>query len=90
MRFGIGVRKGTFGSIAHIPVVDNVLADFKSRHFEGNLEWSLQDKLFQKVVERFGEPDVDLFTTRLNKKIDCFVAWKPDPDAYATDTFSMD
>ena len=32
-----------FLSIAHIPGIDNDLADFKSRHFSDNVKWSLND-----------------------------------------------
>ena len=41
-------------SIAHIPGVENVLADHKSRHFADNLEWELNPKLFQKIIEVLG------------------------------------
>ena len=77
-------------SIAHIPGVDNVLADFKSRHFQDNLEWALNDKLFEKIVESFGQPDVDLFASRLNRKLHNYVARYPDPDAMAIDAFCLD
>ena len=75
---------------AHIPGVDNVLADYKSRHFEDNLEWCLSDKIFRTIVSVFGKPEVDLFASRLNHKLDRFVSWKPDPQAIAVDAFSLD
>ena len=74
---------------AHIPGVENVVADFKSRNFADNLEWSLSDKLFQKVVRRFGMPDIDLFASRLNCKVEKFVSWNPEPNAFAIDAFTM-
>ena len=77
-------------SIAHIPGIENVLADYKSRHFSDNLEWSLNDKLFAKVVKVFGEMEVDLFATRLNAKLPCYVSWQPDPKALAVDAFMLD
>ena len=76
-------------SIGHIPGVENVLADYKSRNFADELEWSLNDKLFEKVTERFGLPEIDLFATRLNKKVPRFVWWHPDPEACAIDAFLM-
>ena len=79
-----------FLSVAHIPGIDNDLADFKFRHFSDNVEWSLNDKLFKKVVKVFGEPEIDLFATRLNNKVDKYVSWKPDPTAFAIDAFSLE
>ena len=34
-------------------------------------------------------PDIDMFASRLNKQIECFVSWRPDPDAVAIDAFSL-
>lgn len=34
-------------------------------------------------------PDIDLFTSRLNAKTDCFVSWHPEPGAMAVDAFSI-
>ena len=76
-------------TIAHIPGVENVLVDEKSRKFADNLEWKLGDKLFEKVVENFGEPNIDLFASRLNRKTELFVSWLPDPEAAAIDAFSL-
>ena len=82
-------RRDMWLSAAHIPGVENTLADYKSRHFADNLEWSLNDKLYEKVVDAFGEPEIDLFATRLNCKVPKFVAWLPEPLAVAIDAFSM-
>ena len=72
-----------------MPGVQNVLADYKSRNFSDNLEWSLNNKIFEKIVHVFGQPEIDLFASRLNKKVDRFVSWKPDPEAEANNAFSM-
>ena len=77
-------------TIAHVPGVENCLADFISRNFQDNLEWSLGDRLFDRIVQCFGHPQIDLFASRLNKKVDRYVAWTPDPGAFAIDAFSID
>ena len=41
---------------------------------------------FQKV---FGQPDIDLFASRLNAQIMTYVSWKPDPKASFIDAFSI-
>ena len=35
-------------------------------------------------------PDVDMFASRLNHKIDKYIAWKPDQWAIAIDAFAID
>ena len=78
-------------SIAHIPGVDNHLADYKSRHFADNLEWEVSDRIWSKIVHVFRQqPDIDLFASRLNRKVNCYVSWMPDPNAYAIDAFMLD
>ena len=42
-------------AIAHILGVENVLADYKSRNFSDNLEWSLSTGLFKRIVNCFWE-----------------------------------
>ena len=80
---------GDWLTIAHIPGKENVVADYKSRHFSDNVEWSLADKYFNKICTVFGEPNIDLFASRLNKKIEKYVSFQPDPFAYNIDAFSM-
>ena len=76
-------------TIAHIPGVQNVLADFKSRKFADNVEWSLNPSIFERVCNTFGKPQVDLFASRLNCKCVRYVSWTPDPEAIAIDAFTL-
>ena len=76
-------------TVAHIPGVENVLADYKSRHFSDNVEWMLNPKIFGKICQRFGLPQVDLFASRLNKQVELYVSWLPDPGSIAVDAFSI-
>ena len=34
-------------------------------------------------------PDIALFASRLNAKVDCVVSWHPEPGAMAVDAFSI-
>ena len=81
--------KNIWISGAHIPGVDNVLADHKSRNFQDNLEWGLSQKIFDKITKIFRQPTIDLFATRLNCKSERYVSWLPDPQAIAIDAFSI-
>ena len=38
---------------------------------------------YRTLVSRSRKPDVNLFASRLNAKLPCYFAWKPDPNAYA-------
>ena len=76
-------------TITHLPGKLNFEADKASREFHDDTEWSLDVQVYQTLVSRWGTPDVDLFASRLNAKILCYVAWKPDPNAYAIDAFTL-
>ena len=74
---------------SHIPGRDNVLADSASRTFNDRHEWKLDVNVFRALCTVFGVPDIDLFASRLNKQIDLFCSWKPDPEATFFDAFSF-
>ena len=76
-------------SAAHIPGVLNTEADEQSRKFSDASEWKLNPKLFDKIIKTMGMPDIDLFASRLNKQLDRYVSWHPEPDAIATNAFSL-
>ncbi len=74
---------------AHVPGKKNVLADKESRTHNHDIEWSLKKKWFDWIVKQFGKPDVDLFASRINKQVEKYAAWRPDPHAMCIDAFSM-
>ena len=55
-----------------------------------NSEWSLNADTFQRVIDIWGQPSLDLFASRLNFKCDRYVAWQPDPYCEAVDAFTLD
>ena len=75
-------------SVAHIPGILNERADYESRNFADNIEWSLKESLFKRIVGVLGQPEIDLFATRLNNKVERYISWKPDPNAVAVDAFT--
>ena len=66
-------------SAAHIPGVHNILAHIASREFYDAAEWMLPTQKFQELVHIFGQPEIDLFASRLNNQLPIYVSWKPDP-----------
>lgn len=76
--------------VRHIPGHLNLLADSLSRSLAPvNTEWELHRSVFQSVVLHWGKPNIDLFATSLNFKIQTFVSPVPDPRAYAVDAMAM-
>ena len=74
----------------HIPGKCNKVADKMSREFDVNTEWSLSLNIFHLIEKQFDFcPEIDLFATRLNYKVDKYVSWLPDPSFIAVDAFSI-
>ena len=67
----------------HLPGLLNTHADLESRSIHDNTEWKLNTILFDKICQKWGKPEIDLFASRLNCQLDEFMSWKPDPSAKA-------
>lgn len=77
-------------SAAHIPGVANIDADRESRMTNSDTEWMLLPNIFSEICQALNfQPHIDMFATRLNHQCPVYVAWRPDPDAYDIDAFSM-
>ena len=74
---------------SHIPGIDNEHADFMSRNFSDNTEWTLNQHIFEKICHVWGTPDVDLFASRLNHKVPMYVSWDKDPNAIDNNAFTL-
>lgn len=72
----------------HVPGLENQIADIKSRKFNDNIEWSLKGDVFDHIVEKWGLPDIDLFASRLNHKVDVYMAYDKDPHCLAVDALN--
>jgi len=75
---------------SYIPSKANVIADRESRRLNWDIEWQLNPANFDKIVAKYGSPNMDLFATRHNTHCSKFISWKPDPDAYSIDAFTLD
>ena len=74
----------------HIPGRLNVVADKLSRLGQTiQTEWSLLPEVFHMICRKWHRPQVDLFTTRFNRKLPLFVSPVPDPLAWAIDALSL-
>ena len=73
----------------HLPGLENVTADFLSRHLSDRTDWMLDPEIFQCINNRMGPIQVDLFATRFTAQVPHFFSWRPDPEAEATDAFQQ-
>ena len=74
---------------SHVPVVKNTTADLRSRLFYNNKEWSLNERVAKALFDQFGKPEIDMFASRLNTRCTKYASYKPDPDAYHVNAFSL-
>ena len=66
------------------------LADEPARKINSQEEWMLTRTIFSKALRFNITPKIDLFASRLNNQLPPYVSYKPDPNAYAVDAFSLD
>lgn len=74
---------------SYIKSSENSIADAESRRLQPDTEWELQETAFQTITEKYGQPQIDLFATRINAKCETYVSWHRDPDAYAINAFTI-
>ena len=74
---------------AHTPGTINTETDKQSRVLEDATERKLNPALFNKIVESFGKPDIDLFATRINNQLDRYVSWHPERQTMVIIAFSL-
>ena len=74
-------------SAIHIAGKDNLKADYLSRNQDNSSEWSLDGGKLNRILTHFQfSPTIDLFASRINFKVDRYVAWQPDPGSLLTNT----
>ena len=83
------ISRNIFLSITFLPGILNSEADEKSRIFNDRTEWMLNQKIFDKLTNMAGTPDIDLFASRLNYKLKPFVSWGRDPESFAVNAFLL-
>ena len=82
-------KKNIWLSITHIEGRLNVEPDTLSRQFDDKTEWMINPVVFKNLQKIF-PLEIDLFASRLNKQLDKYVSWQPDPQALAVDAFTLD
>ncbi|GMR31805.1 hypothetical protein PMAYCL1PPCAC_02000, partial [Pristionchus mayeri] len=70
-----------------LPREMNEEADAASRDIDRD-DWSVQNWVFEKAVEKWGRPGIDMFADESNAKCETFVSRSPSRGAAAIDAFS--
>ena len=79
---------GIWISCAHIPGIENE-ADRPSRKFNDDSEWQISQNIFEKVCSTWHAPQIDLFASRLNHKLEIYCSWRRDPFSKHINAFSI-
>lgn len=74
---------------SHVLGVLNIQADVESRYLVEDTQWMINTKIFLSLVERWGSPTIDLFSSRVTNQILTYASWIPDPGAAFVDAFSI-
>ena len=83
-------KNGISLRVRHIPGRTNILADRLSRSGKPiSTEWSLNQSICSSIFLMTGQPNIDLFATRLNNRLPLYVSPVPDSKALAIDAMSM-
>ena len=84
------IARNIWLSIAHIPGKQNLFADFESRRNQREAEWRLDKAALQNALSRLNfQPDIDLYASRINYLFPKYVSYRPDPEAFVIDAFSL-
>ena len=84
------ISKHTWITAAHVPGVENVVADWESRKAYGDSEWMLNSKELQNCLSQLDfKPDIDLFASRLNAQLPNYRSYRPDPGAKYVNAFTI-
>lgn len=76
-------------SASYIPSKENIEADYLSRVHNVDTEWELCPVVFGKIVRKFGRPEIDIFASRTNSKLERYISWHRDPNAETIDAFTV-
>ena len=74
----------------YFPTDLNTEADYESRNVQDWTEWKLCPTVFHQVCQQFGDPDVDLFASRVSHQIPGYMSLKLDPLCTAVDAMQQD
>ena len=85
---GVSAEKQICAHASYISSSRNKVADKEFRKLRDNLESSLKEKFFRKIVGNFGLVTIDLFASRVNCKVNRYYSYNLEPAAIGIDVCS--
>ena len=76
-------------SAANIPGKHNFQEEKHSRKSQDTTEWQLNPKIYKAVCATFVTPEINLFSSRINRQTKKYVSWKPEAEFFAVDVLSI-
>ena len=80
------IQRNLFIIAYHVPGKTNVVADRESREFIGNSDWKVDPIIISPFLRGCS---TDLFASRLTHQLARYISWRPDPQAFKADAFSV-
>ncbi|MPC18598.1 uncharacterized protein LOC123515634 isoform X7 [Portunus trituberculatus] len=88
--FALASKRNIHLSVRHESGVDNTWADALSRFKGTSVEWRLRPQVFKSLTERYGTPEVDLFTSRDTALLPLFLSFSQRAQVGGLDAFTED
>ncbi|XP_046573530.1 uncharacterized protein LOC124281640 [Haliotis rubra] len=85
--WGFCLQNRMFSTAVYLPGVENIHADWESRHFNDSSDWMLNPNIFAQCNQILGPFSMDLFASRFTFQMKLFCSWRPDPLAQSTGAF---
>ena len=85
-------QRNIWVSAFHIPGELNKRADSlsrKKRKCNEDMEWAIQINIYEKICDKLGYSDIDLFASAKNHKHRRYVSYMPEKEAMAINAFSI-
>ena len=73
----------------YLPGVEDVVADWESRHHNDSSNWQLSPAVFDAVNQLLDPFSLDLFASRIDHHLPYYCSWIPDPGVISVGAFSM-
>ena len=80
------IQRNLFIIAYHVPGKTNVVADRESREFIDNSDWKVDPIIISPFLRGCS---TDLFASRLTHQLARYITWRPDPQAFKADAFSV-
>ena len=84
----ICIQKNIWVKASYIESKHKKVADKESRKVHDNLEWTLKQHVFEKVIKLFGKVTIDLFASHVNHKVERYYSYTVDTDSCGVDSFT--